>query len=135
MAESAKKKKRIVKDPETFRERALKASQVTVKPKARKRAKSGIAKVLAPLFRPIAKVLSFVFNRQPFKFVGKILGKILVPVYVRNSWKELRLVEWPTIKTSRQLTIAVLIFAIFFGASIAGIDWVLDKVFQGILLK
>jgi preprotein translocase subunit SecE len=32
------------------------------------------------------------------------------------------------------LTFAVLVFAIVFGAVIAGVDWVLDKIFRHLLL-
>ena len=73
-----------------------------------------------------------------FKFIGKVLsliGKVLLPVYVRNSWKELKLVTWPSLKLSRQLTFAVLMFAVVFGAAIAGVDWGLDKLFRQVLLK
>ena len=138
MAETAKKRKRIVKDPETFRERAQKASETNAKTKVSKRAKSGFGKILAPIFGPIWKACKFIFNRQPFKFIGKVLsliGKVLLPVYVRNSWKELKLVTWPSLKLSRQLTFAVLMFAIVFGAAIAIVDYGLDKLFRAFLLK
>ena len=137
MAET-NKKKRVVKDPETFRERAQKATVASDKPKASHKAKSGILKVLTPIFRPIWKLLKLVFNRQPFKFIGKILkiiGRVIVPSYIRNSWKELRLVTWPSFTLSRKLTFAVIIFAIVFGAAIAGVDWVLNRIFKEILLK
>jgi preprotein translocase SecE subunit len=65
----------------------------------------------------------------------RLLGKVLFPAYLRNSWQELRLVTWPNWKQSRQLTSAVLIFAIIFGAVIALVDYGLDKVFRSILLK
>lgn len=131
MADTTKKRKRVVKNPETFRERAIKAAEGESKPKVHHKAKRGIAKVLAPVFKPIGKLLKFIFYRQPFKFIGKIL----VPPYVRNSWKEIRLVTWPTWTQSRKLTFAVLIFALFFGAAIAGLDWVLEKLFREVLLK
>jgi preprotein translocase SecE subunit len=49
--------------------------------------------------------------------------------------QELRLVTWPNWKQSRQLTFAVLVFAVIFGAAIAVVDYGLDKVFRNILLK
>lgn len=69
--------------------------------------------------------------RTPFRW----LGKILVPTYFRQSWRELKLVTWPSWKQSWQLTYAVLIFAVVFGAIIAAVDYGLDKVFRNILLK
>lgn len=125
-----KPKRRIVKKAETVREKAEKSRVVKEKPK-----KQG---VLGLVGRYIA---------APFKFVGRplaklgrfkvfrILGRILLPPYVRNSWKELRLVTWPKRKESWQLTLAVIIFSIIFGAIIAAVDYVLDKVFREVLLK
>ncbi|MCA9326638.1 preprotein translocase subunit SecE, partial [Candidatus Saccharibacteria bacterium] len=70
------------------------------------------------------------FKYQPFKFIAKVagwVGLILVPRYIRSSFKELKHVTWPNRKESRALTRAVLIFAIVFGASIALVDFGLDK--------
>jgi len=121
------KRKRRVKNPETFRERALKANETEGKakrPAAVKRAGSSMAKPAA----------------APFKRVGRskpvrLIGKVLVPSYLRSSWAELKLVTWPSWKQSRQLTFAVLIFAVVFGAVIAGVDYGLDKIFKNLLLK
>jgi preprotein translocase SecE subunit len=63
------------------------------------------------------------------------LGKILFLGQLKDSWAELRQVTWPTWGQSYQLTFAVLIFAIVFGAAIAGVDYVMDKAFRHILLK
>lgn len=121
------KAKRLVKNPETFRERAIKASKDGDKPKAGARAGRIGSAVTAPA-------------KGPFKRVGRLkfirfIGRIIFPPYIRNSWQELRKVTWPTWKQSRQLTGAVLIFAVVFGALIAVVDYGLDKVFRDILLK
>jgi preprotein translocase SecE subunit len=129
---------RRVKNPETFRERALKVSEADNAPKRRTRVRGAISRPLKLVFSPVSHFLSKVFNRQPFKFIGKILrwiGLIIVPIYLRNSWKELRLVTWPNWKESRALTFAVLAFAVVFGGVIALVDYGLDKVFKSILLK
>jgi preprotein translocase SecE subunit len=115
------KTKRLVKDPETFRERALKASEDSGKPARSagiKQAGGKIASPVAFLFKPL-----------------RAIGRVIFPAYFRNSWQELRLVTWPTWKQSRQLTFAVLVFAVIFGAIIALVDYGLDKVFRNILLK
>jgi preprotein translocase SecE subunit len=130
--------KRRVKNPETFRERAVKAAEQGDKPAKRARVRSAGSKVFTPVLRPIGNAFRFIFAHQPFKTIAKIaglLGRILVPRYFRNSWKELRLVNWPSWKQSRQLTFAVLIFAIIFGALVAAVDYGLDKAFRAILLK
>lgn len=131
--EGPKPKKRRVKDPETFRERALKAGEAQERDAAKAKAKrpsrtkqagGRAAKGIARPFRPVART-------KP----AKLLGKILFPAYFRNSLRELKLVTWPNWKQSRQLTFAVLVFAVIFGAAIAVVDYGLDKVFRSILLK
>lgn len=119
----SKPSKRRVKNPETFRERALKASEGKPAKATKTAAKSRTKPARrAHLPKPVAKVFS-------------AIGKVIVPVYLRNSWRELKLVTWPSWKQSRQLTFAVLVFAIVFGALVAVVDYGLDKVFRNILLK
>ncbi len=122
-----KPKRRVVKNPETFRERAVKAGEASGKPGSRARAADTGSKVFGPIATPFRRV----FQLKPFR----IIGKVLLPAYFRNSWHELRQVTWPSWKQSRQLTFAVLIFAIVFGALIATVDYGLDKLFRNILLK
>jgi preprotein translocase SecE subunit len=132
--EPTKPKKRIVKNPETFRERAQKASTEIDKPprfiyvkrilRAPFRLLGAIGREIGsfPLFKPLHKPL-------------RIIGLIIFPVYLRNSWHELKLVTWPSFKESLRLTWAVLLFAIIFGTSVALIDYGLNSVFKRILLK
>ena len=124
-------KKRIVKNPETFRERAVKASEEDAKPSRSRSITRPIGSVLATIFRPIGKVLKALNKIKVFRF----LGKILFPTYFRDSWKELKQVRWPNRTESRQLTFAVLLFAVIFGVTIAIVDYGLDKVFRNVLLK
>lgn len=131
MAEIQKKTKRLVKNPETFREKALKATEASDKPKRSRKLRQAGSKIARPIFGPIGRLLGNIFNRKPFQ----ILGRILLPRYFRNSWRELRLVAWPSRKQSRDLTYAVLAFAIVFGGVVAVVDYGLDKLFRGILLK
>lgn len=131
-------KKRIVKNPETFRERAIKASETSDKPKRSARLKTVGGKVTKPVFRPIGKAFGKIFGLRVFRVLKKplrILGRILLPMYLRDSWKELRLVVWPNWKQSRDLTFAVLVFASIFGAIVAAVDFGLDRLFKDVLLK
>ena len=94
---------------------------------------------------PIRLALRYI--SAPFRFVGRgllkvgrlkpfrLIGKILWPTYFSNSWKELKQVTWPGRRESWQLTLAVIIFSIIFGAIIALVDYGLDKVFKQVLLK
>lgn len=131
MADSPKAKKRLVKNPETFREKAIKATENSGRPTRSRKLKQASGKVASPIFSPIGRALSRIFNRKPFR----IIGRILLPTYFRNSFRELRLVEWPKPKQARDLTFAVLAFAVVFGGAVALVDYGLDKVFRSILLK
>lgn len=124
-------KKRTVKNPETFRERALKAAEAGDKPGRTSRVRQAGAKAVNPVARPASRIAKTIFDRQPFRFIGRIL----LPRYVRDSWRELRLVKWPGFRESLRLTRAVLIFATIFGVSIAALDYGLEKLFREILIK
>lgn len=68
------------------------------------------------------------------RFIAKILGW-LTPSYFVNAWREVRLVTWPGRRETWRLTSAVFIFAIVFGALVAGVDKVLDLLFKNLVLK
>lgn len=81
--------------------------------------------------KQIGHGLRWFFRLRAVRFIGRILGLS----YMRDSWRELRGVTWPTFREGRRLTTAVIIFSIVFGLLIAGIDFGLDKAFRQILLK
>jgi preprotein translocase SecE subunit len=84
-----------------------------------------------PPLKQIGHGLRWFFMLKPVRFIGRILGL----KYLRDSFKELRTVTWPTFKESTRLTGAVLIFSIVFGLFVAVVDFGLDKLFKQILLK
>jgi len=86
--------------------------------KSEKKSKPGFIK---KIFRPIA---------VPFKWINRHL----VPKYIRNAFGELRLITWPGRKLSRQLTTAVMLFAIVFAIIVASLDYGLDKIFKKVFL-
>lgn len=125
MAEKPASKKRRIKNPETFRERLEKGAEAGGKTSAASRLKQTggqLSKSAGPA--KVKRGVGRVFNSKPFR--------ILIPKYFRGSWQELKLVTWPGWKEGRRLTSAVLIFAIIFGATIASVDWVLDKFFHNL---
>jgi preprotein translocase SecE subunit len=135
MAEQSPNKtsKRRVKNPDSFRERAVKSSAAE-ETKKRSWLKSKLGLIFKPIYRTIGKFFSLpVF--KPLGVVFRFIGKVIFPKYFRNSWRELKQVTWPTWKESQRLTFAVVIFAVIFGTVIAGVDWGLDKVFKSLLLK
>ncbi len=117
-----KSKRRLRPGPETIRakleENAAKAQTPEAKPVKEGKPPRKIWAPLRAIFRPI-----------------KWLGRHLIPRYFRNSFHELRLTTWPSRKQSRQLTLAVVIFAVVFGAFVYVLDLGLDKLFKEIFTK
>lgn len=133
-------KKRTLKKTETVRERATKASQPR-KPRRVSRARNTAIRPARGLFRLVRKgLLPFRFLLRPFKtrigrFLGRILSRLLLFSYFRESWQELRKVTWPDRKQTTQLTLAVFAFAFFFAAIVGFADLVLDKIFKALILN
>lgn len=65
----------------------------------------------------------------------KFLG-FLRPIgaYFAGAWYELRQVRWPDRKATWGLTLAVILFSLFFAALILGLDFVFQALFKKILL-
>lgn len=84
-----------------------------------------------PPLKQIGHALRWFFGLRAVRFIGRLLGL----GYLRGSWQELKQVTWPTRREGRRLTTAVIIFAVVFGALIAGVDYGLDKLFRQVLLK
>jgi preprotein translocase SecE subunit len=132
--DKAKQAKRRVKNPETFRERAVKAVEDSQKPSKASRLKASGTQAVSPI-RQSARKLSRSKGLKPLHKPARIFGKIIVPPYFRSSWAELKLVTWPNWTQSRKLTSAVVIFAVIFGIVIAVVDWGLGKIFKQLILK
>jgi preprotein translocase subunit SecE len=129
-AEPAKPKRRLVKKTETTREKTEKSVLERDKPKKQGVVRLTLRYIGAP-FRVLGRGLAKIGHLKPFRLIGRILW----PTYFRNSWKELKLVTWPTRREAAQLTLAVIIFSIIFGVIIAIVDYGLDKLFKQLLLK
>lgn len=84
-----------------------------------------------PPLRQIGHVIRWFFRLRVIRFVGRILGLR----FIRNAWKELKLVTWPTRREGIRLTSAVIIFSAVFAAILAVVDYGLDKVFKHLLLR
>lgn len=138
MAKTAKPVKRRLKNPETFREKSLKASVESAKPGLISKFLVILGRVIKPTINLVSRTFQSLNKVQPFKFIFKLfhyLGLAIAPPYLRSSFVELKQVSWPNRLVSRQLTTAVLIFAIVFGTVVAIVDYGLDKIFRNILLK
>jgi len=93
-----------------------------------------IGRFIAKLAHPFRFLLA-PFKTKPARFIGRMLGKVLLINYFASAWKELRQVTWPNRKETRQLTLAVFAFAVVFGVMITLTDYGLDKVFKKVILK
>lgn len=122
-----------IRKVETVRERNEKLSRKaeTGTTKVKKRPIRRVGRAVA---RPV-KAAARPFNKRPVRFIFRLLGKILLVGYFRNSYKELRQVTWPSRRETWKLTFAVLIFATVFGFLVAVTDYGLDKVIRRIVLK
>lgn len=127
------KKPRIRKSAPTIREQA-RAAQIKVADGKPSRAKSLTGKVAKKL--PKVKLSNPV--TRTFKKVVSPLGKYLswlAPTYFINAAREVRQVVWPSRRETWRLTLAVFIFAVVFGAMIAGVDKGLDVIFKKLIIK
>lgn len=88
------------------------------KPAAKKTAAAKSAKVEKPTREPSKWT-------KPFRAIGG---------YFKGAWVELRQVRWPDRKATWSLTIAVILFSLFFALVILGLDWVFSYLFKEVLL-
>jgi preprotein translocase SecE subunit len=127
-------KPRVRKAP-TLREQAALARSKAETDKKPGKVRSQTTKVGAALRKtrvtrnPVTKLLAR---------IGRWILRVLrwtTPKYFINAWREVRLVTWPSRSETWRLTFAVFIFALVFGAMVAGVDKVLDIIFKKIILK
>ena len=134
-----KKVRRLKSSPSvTVREQIESKKAGIASKKAKPEAKPSVWRKIGLPFKLISKKLRLAKIFKPFRFmrrVGKFLAKLFGVQYFATSWQELKLVTWPDRKKTRQLTGAVILFALIFGLLIAGVDFGLDKLFKIILTK
>lgn len=115
----------------SIREQSEKASAKAARPARRSIASTILGapfRLIGWIFRPLFRYLN------KFKFF-RFIGYIFVPPYFRSAWHELKLVTWPNFRQTRDLTFAVIMFSIVFGALVALIDYGLDKIFRKVFLQ
>lgn len=54
--------------------------------------------------------------------------------YLEGAWRELKQVRWPDRAASWSLTLAVIVFSLFFAGIILGLDYVFNEFFRKVLL-
>ncbi len=123
--------KRKLRPAQTIREKSETAK--TEKPKK----KSRRSVIYGSIKKPFQKLGKFLNQYKAFRIIAKVLrfiGRIIVPAYLRNSWKEIKLVTWPSRRETYRLTVAVIGFAIIIGAVVASLDYGLTRLFRIIIL-
>jgi preprotein translocase SecE subunit len=129
-----KRRPRIRKSAPTVRQRQEAAQAKVEEPKPKR-----LRGILGKLVSPFKKAR--LSERKVFQAIGRPLRPLkrplgwLVPRYFVNSWRELRQVHWPNRRETWRLTLAVFIFAVVFGALVAGVDKSLDELFKKVVLK
>lgn len=123
---SSKRSRRVISSP-TVRERNEKQQISDAKPSR----KGKLRRIVVWPFVKLGHGFRYLNRFKPLR----IIGYVVAPVYFRGAVREVRLVTWPDRKQSRQLTGAVIIFALIFGILVALVDYGLDKVFKKVILK
>ena len=110
--------------------------------KARQRP-SWFKRLLGFIFKPLGRLL--VWLNQPLPthkqesenpvVAGLTKQRSMLPKYLRLSFKEIKLVTWPTFPKAMRLTLAVLIFTFIFTSIIAGLDWAISRIFEEAILS
>jgi preprotein translocase SecE subunit len=126
---SKKPKRRLKTAPVTMRELAEKSAQNTPEAKARPNADKSRRDKSSKPKRALLLPLRAVW--RPINW----LGRHIIPRYFKTAFQELRLTTWPSRKQSRQLTMAVVLFAIIFGTFVSVLDYGLNKLFKELFVK
>ncbi|MDO4271777.1 MAG: preprotein translocase subunit SecE [Candidatus Saccharibacteria bacterium] len=59
---------------------------------------------------------------------------VAISRYIRDSWRELRRVEWPSRRATWKMTLGVILFCVFIGAFILICDWASQWLIQEVIL-
>ena len=62
------------------------------------------------------------------------IGRVILPGFLRGAFQEIKQTTWPGRSETLRLAWAVFVFAIIFSIIVAGLDYVLDKIFRSIIL-
>jgi len=119
---------------ESTKVRRIKATEAEVvkEPKAKKAKKDDLKRKIR-LQKPKFKKTE---APQWLKTIGKPFAIVFGPAgrYIKGSFGELKSVKWPNRKAAWVLTLAVVVFSVFFAALILAIDQLFDLVLKNVLL-
>jgi preprotein translocase SecE subunit len=129
VAASEKDNEKTRKQPETVRDRAEKAIADASKPKRSQvnSEKAGRSKRL--------KILKKKQQDAKPKKEKKPRRFHITPRFIREAFKEIKLVTWPNARTTFKLTTAVIIFATVFSIMVSLVDYGFGKIFKKVFLN
>lgn len=113
--------------------KTAKSAKVT---KEVKKPKKSLSKATAKTKKFLKKEVDLPLS-QPKGRVGKFFAKkrrIRAPKYFRDSWKEVRKVNWPKRKEAIKLTLAVITFTLIFALFTSLIDYGFSQLVERIFL-
>jgi preprotein translocase SecE subunit len=90
--------------------------------------------LVAAILRPFSFLLA-PFRTRPARAIGRFLASVLLFRYFRNSWKELRQVQWPNARDTTKMTFAVFAFAVFFSLIVSLADWAIGNVVEKLIIN
>jgi preprotein translocase SecE subunit len=124
----------IKKPVKTMRQASAKSRANAAKPKRVRKAAEAAGKPVNAVGKALAT--HYHLNVRTDKHEEKFFSKTrsLTPIYFKNAWLELRQVTWTGFKETWRLVFAVFIFAIVMGASIAVLDYGLEKLLREVIL-
>lgn len=140
--ESAKQKRSLkigksnAKKVETVRERVNKGTK-----EPRIRVRHTVKRVASPIKRPFKKAGDLRAKNYNIPVPDNKVGKVLtfrfriIPQFLVNAFKEIRLVVWPNRRETINLTLAVFIFAFIFASLIGIVDFGFSKAFEHFIVK
>ncbi len=138
---AANKKRQLKATPVSLREQASLAAKKPAKRSKRSQLFRVISWPFVKLYlvvqivlRPFAFVL-IPFRTRPARAIGRFLASVLFFRYFRNSWKELRQVQWPNARETTKMTLAVFAFAVFFSLIVSLADWAINGVVEKLIIN
>lgn len=143
MASSESESRKPKKQTESVRERAERAiSEATNSKKTDRadkkavKAEKKVEKVEVAKVKP-AKTRKIKFlnrNKHESKKDKKPRRFHIIPRFITEAFKEIRLVTWPDARTTFKLTTAVIIFATVFTIMVSLVDYGFGKIFKKVFL-
>ena len=121
----------------TVRDQAAKDLAKKAKQPRRKKAASAVTRPASGIGKFLGTSLHIADHKEDGGRVHSALTKqrSIVPRYFRESFQEIREVTWPRFPEALRLTIAVFLFSAALALIVSGLDWLLSRAFEEIILN